>query len=144
MRRLEIGRPSSSPYCVTCLAAKLGASAIQRLRTPLALNTQAILPLRFAATRFEGNGELITCSRVKFAAEHGREIRETSRDATANHRCEIFIGSESLLYFFAACQDQRSLSSEETQSSVLLISSTTKDTTLHKGLSPNLDYSRSV
>src|SRR5437660_6015855 len=106
MRRLEIGRPSSSLECVTCLAAKLGASAIQRLRTPLALNTQATLPLRFAETRFEGNGELITCSRVKFAAEHGREIRETSRDATANHRCEIFIGSESLSYFLAACQDK--------------------------------------
>src|SRR5437764_2599535 len=110
MPRLEMGKPSSSPYGVTCLAAKLGASAIQRLRTPLALNTQATLPLRFAETRFEGNGELITCSRVKFAAEHGREIRETSRHATANDRCEIFIRSESISYLLAACQDKPSLS----------------------------------
>jgi len=53
---------------VTCLAAKLGASATQRLRTPFASNTHATLLLREAATRFEGNGELITCSRVKPAA----------------------------------------------------------------------------
>ena len=48
------------------------ASATQRLRTPLASNTQATRPLCDAATRFEGKGELITCSRVNVEAAAAR------------------------------------------------------------------------
>src|SRR2546422_4756390 len=44
IRRLDISKPSSSVYCVTCRALNSGASATQTLRTPLLLKTHARRP----------------------------------------------------------------------------------------------------
>src|SRR5262252_4250321 len=62
-----MGRPSSPEYRVTWRAEKSGASAIQTLRSPFVVKTHPIRPACEAATRFDGNGELRTCSSVKAA-----------------------------------------------------------------------------
>jgi hypothetical protein len=50
----------------------------------LASNTQATLPLWDAATRFDGKGELITCSSVKFAALAASEEKKHSKKVNRN------------------------------------------------------------
>src|SRR5512146_1224626 len=56
------------------------------LRTPLAANTQATRGLRSAAVSSLGNGELITCSRVKRACSSGAMSRKPINEATAKAR----------------------------------------------------------
>src|SRR5581483_7922884 len=64
---------------VSCRAANAGASAIQRLRFPSASNAHANLSPRFETVNSLGNGELITCSSVKFAPDSARQSPAKAR-----------------------------------------------------------------